>query len=172
MQVDGDAERLRALPEHIEFRTFVVAPQGVAIDHCALEAILDDGAFQLTGGGSGILQSHVGEGSEASRMACHALDQELVVLARPAHGVVAICLGLHAGHCLRQHDVLDVPRVHFSKALIIEVSQLGIELGDEIGGERSGVFSGVLAESWGGEVLFQRDLWGFVHAHPRWPQTG
>ncbi|MNL58338.1 hypothetical protein D3C87_1819660 [compost metagenome] len=102
--------------------------------------MFDDGALQLLGRGARILHGHVREGAEALRMACHALGKEFVVLARPAHGGVAIRLSLYTRHRLRQHDVLDVPCVHFRKALIVEVGQPGVELGDEFGGQRSRVW--------------------------------
>ncbi|CKT17491.1 Uncharacterised protein [Mycobacterium tuberculosis] len=63
--------------------------------------MFDHGALQLLGRGGRILHGHVGEGTEALRMARDTFDKELVVLARPADGGVAIHLGLYAGHGLR-----------------------------------------------------------------------
>src|SRR5262249_61965326 len=78
VQIDRDVERLRPFQDRREELVVEIAAAGVAVDQCALEALLPDAALQLVGGLVGHRGRQGGKGGEPLRIFLHRLQDEII----------------------------------------------------------------------------------------------
>ena len=132
MQVNGHVQRLRALENRPEALVVdvhaLLADQGEAVHHRALETELRHGALQLIGRGFGVWRGQCGERGEARWVGFDRLLQPVVGANGQRHCDIG---GEPVGRrrALRQHLEVDAGLVHLPQAQFPEVEKAFTQLG-------------------------------------------
>ncbi len=158
MKVDGDGERLNALPEWQVSRIVQVNAAAMAVDKGTLEAELAHASLELAGGGIRFLHRQMCKSRVARRVLLDLGGEKVVDPARLAHRPGTVALDLHARRNQRQHRDLDPGFVHGGDAVLGKIRKTRGNRAQEPRLEEIGTGPGSVGKAVGPEVLLERDF--------------